>query len=374
MFHYKNKSDCASFSKELTLLALCAQNGLPPETISAIQTMATGEIDWARFLALAVKHRVYPVVFDNLSRNHMTLEVEVMKAIKECSLQSQTYSLHLTAVLLKVMARLQENGIKAISLKGPLLSQLIYHNPFLRPAKDLDILVGRKDLQKSEDCLAHQGFRKISESPITKGKHIRHLSFINREGVIIELHGQYSAGFCSISFEEMWGNRCDCCLLKQEFAILNQEDNLLYLIFHGSEHAWQRMRWLCDIHALILQQEYDWESVVKKARARRISHLLAQTLILLFQLFGYRTPCEKLKNMLCRKRAIRLASMAVHFLEYSEEAKDQSEDPLRQPYRRYMSVWNNQPFRRLKSVLRCFRTGLLRSRNFYRWEGKDCRS
>lgn len=361
------KANFAQPSKELSLLALCAEKELTPWHIEMIRKLISDAISWDRFLALAINNRVLPIAFKNLSGSHVSnIDPEKIKIMKGLCIQSQTDSLRLTAELIRVMSILELAGIKALSLKGPILGLLLYQDLSLRPSRDLDILIDRSDLQKAEDILIDAGYQKEplwrglsvkQREYITAANYLRHLSFINSTGVIIELHWAYCAGFCSIPFEEVWSSRIEYGLGTQKIHVLNFEENLLYLVYHGSAHAWKRLRWLCDVHELIQKDEIDWVSVMEKAQARRIMHLLAQALHLTSLIFGDSHPEEIMKRLPNDKRTPRLVSMAVTFLEDTNEKVEQAGQPLCRFYRKYKNIWEYNLFSRIKANMMRFRPG-----------------
>lgn len=76
--------------------------------------------------------------------------------------------LKFTGELISLMNLMKQNGIRAISLKGPILGNEIYGDVSLRTSKDLDILIDCKDIEKVEKILLDRGYKKSGvDFPLT---------------------------------------------------------------------------------------------------------------------------------------------------------------------------------------------------------------
>ncbi len=79
----------------------------------------------------------------------------------------------LTGELVKVMKLLDENGINAVTYKGPVLAHSIYGNIAYRQFGDIDILTDKKGALKSKDIIFSEGYElcrpfKVDDSTYMK--------------------------------------------------------------------------------------------------------------------------------------------------------------------------------------------------------------
>jgi hypothetical protein len=65
-------------------------------------------------------------------------------------------------------------GVTCISLKGPLLAERFYRVPFLRPSKDLDLLIHERDVSSAVRLMQKLGFRLEDGYPWNLQRHINH--------------------------------------------------------------------------------------------------------------------------------------------------------------------------------------------------------
>jgi len=71
----------------------------------------------------------------------------------------ETRALRMTAVLIKVLAALEDAGVRALPYKGPALAQQLYGDPCLRHFVDLDLVVAPQDARRALDCLERIGWQ-----------------------------------------------------------------------------------------------------------------------------------------------------------------------------------------------------------------------
>ena len=85
---------------------------------------------------------------------------EVFEELKTANTNIVKDNMLMTSELIKVMNLLELNNIKAISFKGPVLSQMAYGNIALRQFVDLDILVEEKSLEKVSSILLENNYEE----------------------------------------------------------------------------------------------------------------------------------------------------------------------------------------------------------------------
>lgn len=154
----------------------------------------------------------------------------------------------------------RENGIEFIPLKGPILSQRLYGDPAVRISHDIDLLVNKCDVSKLVSLLIGNGYIISNLSYWSEDPKVQkmletithHVSLIHsKTGINVEIHWSMSM-FIPVSelkLNEIINiNLTKITLFDREFKVLNPEFEFVYLSIHGSAHAWERVKWIADIH------------------------------------------------------------------------------------------------------------------------------
>ncbi len=344
----------------MRLLLACCMGEMSAAQEKTLHTMVAGFSEWDLFFRLAVKHRVFPVVYKNLSRlEGLTLDERTMRFLRAKSEGSRMASLMLAAELTRLTGLLGAAGIRAISLKGPALGLELYGDVSLRPARDLDILVARKDFERAERLLHDAGY--VDEGPpagfslrqqqyLMKGDH--HVPYINRKnGILVELHWRYHQTFSHFRFGDLWKSREVRTAFGKEICVLNDEENFLYLVSHGAMHAWMRLRWLCDVNELVMNRRLDWSYVAARAELYGTTSLIRQTFILLKRLFGTEAPAAAMSLGTPDRVARRLARTALLFIASDGERCEESGHPLFLVFKRYRLECQKSVLKKIQYLL-----------------------
>lgn len=189
---------------------------------------------------------------------------------------------------LEITDVLNTQNIWFLNLKGPLLSERIYGDPTYRYFRDFDILVKPKDVNRTLRLLEKRGYIYPGfKWPESKKKQKITLHFINQvemvheeSGVMFEIHWKL---FSTRITNQRTINR----LLEQNMELvefggqklkrLSLEFELFYLIAHGGNHAWFRLKWLVDIHEILNRKNnVDWKifnRIVSECRAQRLVNI-----------------------------------------------------------------------------------------------------
>jgi len=183
-------------SNEMLLVTLCSVFELSEVQMQAIGKVASNSIKWDMVYEHAKNNGVYPTVFRNLSMLHdMIPDQEALRRLQDLCKTNQIYSLKLLAELIRLTDLFKKQGIRVISIKGPLLSLKIYGDVSMRSSRDLDLLVDPADIDACVDILLNAGFELVEEdcglSPKQKKlmrKAIHHHTFISQTGISVELH------------------------------------------------------------------------------------------------------------------------------------------------------------------------------------------
>ncbi|EKB47404.1 hypothetical protein B879_03990 [Cecembia lonarensis LW9] len=184
-------------------------------------------------------------------------------------------------VFFELTDQLKAAGIDFLNIKGPLLSQRIYGDPTYRYYKDFDILVARDQVSKVIALFQEMGFVPGEYPwPDKPGRQqdlmemASHFILLQEErGINVEVHWKlFNQPLVEDkSFDALVLAHVQTLTLSgRAFKVLDNEMELLYLIIHGSKHAWFRLKWLLDVGEFSDRLEIDQEKfmfLVKKLGA-----------------------------------------------------------------------------------------------------------
>src|SRR5207253_318808 len=101
--------------------------------------------------------------------------------------------------------------------------------------------------------------------------------------VLIELHTAPHESEIGTDFdvEALWADAQEITVLGESALTMQPVDHLLYLCWHYRFHAFSRMLWLYDIVVMVraLGRDFDWPTLVRKARRQRLATTLYYCLV-----------------------------------------------------------------------------------------------
>ena len=272
-----NLKNISLVNEEKLLIAL-SRRELNLETRSLIEEiLKTSSLDWDYLLNLSKIHGVTSFIYLNLSGHFQNLiHKTVLYRFKDSYIDNTKKALFLSSVLLDILYKLDEIGIKAISLKGPVLSQILYGDVTVRDFSDIDILVDKKDIIKTREFLISRDyvpqFDLINDQQdYYINSHYYYLNFFRTDHkVIVDLHWATSDSNYSFSRGMEYYSRKleNIDFFNKQISVLRKEDLLLLLCIHGCKHQWVELKWVCDIAELVeSKDDMDFKYLIEESRA-----------------------------------------------------------------------------------------------------------
>ncbi|MBO1579754.1 nucleotidyltransferase family protein [Bacillus sp. XF8] len=309
--------DLSHLPKELKLLIEIIKK--EDKDIQTIQKDWFINIDWNKFLKLALHHRMYPFIYTKMKDiDKQLVPSHVVQALSAYSKRNTFHMLHLSGEMGKVSKLFAENQLRLLFLKGPILGVDLYGDISLRTSGDLDVLVPMDDLGKVNELLVKNGYVKEADFPtvLNEWKWRRHHTTYMHpmSKVKLEIHWRLHPGpGKEPRFDELWERKRMSPITNYPVYFLGREDLFMFLVCHGTRHGWSRLRWLADIDR-IARQEMDWEELHFLLKKYQCNHLAGQALVLSSQLLD--TPVtEETKVFMSGKRFTQLAQSAIYYLE-----------------------------------------------------------
>ncbi|WP_077214413.1 nucleotidyltransferase family protein [Bacillus dakarensis] len=276
------------------------------------------DIDWELFLQQAFHHRLYPLLYSKLNKNNNSLvPANVFQTLADSYRENTFRMLHLCGEMDRISKLFLENDIRPLFLKGPTLAADLYEDISKRTCGDLDILVPLESLHLAEKLLINIGYEKDEyiKSFLNdwKWRH-HHFTYYHKNGTKIEIHWRLNpAPSKEPSFKELWKRKRETEFGNTPIYTLGYEDLFYFLVSHGARHGWSRLRWLTDIHQ-ILMKDLKWENVLKVLRMHKAEHIAGQALILSASLINSKIPNETVV-LTTPRQSKKLAQDAIFYLE-----------------------------------------------------------
>lgn len=263
-------------SVETELLLRCARTRIDAQASDDIRMFAQDSVDWRSFISMSLQHCVAPLVYRALNEIcPKAVPTSVLNELRQYDRENITKSFFLTSEMLKLIHMLDSQGVNAVPFKGPVLAIIAYNDLTLRQFGDLDILIQRRDLDKTRKFLLSHGYRPWRN--MTRAEEAAHLKFAHAftfiredERVTVDLHWRLAQSFYSFKLDStaLWNQLDQISVAGRVLTTLRLEDLLLYLCNHGSKHAWERLAWVCDVAELVGNHEnkLDWTKVIEKSQ------------------------------------------------------------------------------------------------------------
>jgi hypothetical protein len=276
-------------------------------------------LNWDLFIDLAMHHRTFPVLYPKLKQLQKGMIPEYVMLTLEMQYKQNTFRmLQLCAEMEQVSALFSKNEINLLVLKGPVLASDLYGDLSRRTCGDLDVLIPISELQRVEDLLIQEGYRKDDYIHTVLGdwkwRH-HHVTFFHQTKPIkLEIHWRLNPGPGNEpAFEDLWARKRVSSLTKTPVYYLGREDLFTFLVSHGARHGWSRLRWLMDISQMV-EQEMDWSQILSIFEKYSSRDVAGQALILASELLGSELPMVS-EQLVISQKAKNLAQDAIFYFE-----------------------------------------------------------
>lgn len=318
---------------EHELVLRCARTHLGPRERNEILALCQASLDWNHVVAIAVDHGLAALLHRSLE-NAGGSEVpdRVLDQLRKDSTRAAAKSLYLTRELLKVVRRLESEGIDVIAFKGPTLAVQAYGELSLRSFADLDILVRDRDVVAARAVLLSiQYASPLGRTPPHLGALIR--SGYNDElyrgadGVKVELHWRFAPAYFGFwaDMAEIWKRSKPLLLQGEWLRALACEDLLILLCVHGAKHAWINLEGIVAIAELIRRHpEIDWAVVLGRAEETGAARMVRLGVILAVEVLGAPAPEHIVEFARADTEAVDLAAKVME--DIFQDVPDRADD------------------------------------------------
>lgn len=290
---------------EEQILICVARRSLDASATEQLRLLLQEQLDWDYLLTIANHHCLIPLLYQHVSSVDPSAipEPDMLRLQQDNEGNTKT-SLFMTGELIKILACLEAEGVRAIPFKGPTLALRAYGDVGLRQFGDLDILVHRKDVPRLKEILIAHRFTPKPE--LTKTQQAAQLrfdcayNFESQQGVMLDVHWDFVARHFSFDIDVncVWDRLEPLTIGGKQLLTLSAEDLLLILCLHGFTHLWERLGWICDVASLTdSRKDINWQLVLENATALGARGILSLGLLLAGDLLGAPIPQEVSKSL-----------------------------------------------------------------------------
>jgi hypothetical protein len=264
-----------------------------------VVTAALAEgVDWRLAQELCRRHRITALFVEGLNFHGIGSPEPFCTQMKNTAQREALRELGMLQELQRLLSLMDGAGLRVQLLKGLGLSYTAYGRLGLRYNRDIDLLVGPEEAPAAMAVLTKAGYA-VAEPAGFVGDRLpdgwmdnrKDVTLVNRvTGDIVELHWR-------LFTNPTLASRCssEAVLVTLPGAVhtvmLEPEANFIFLCVHGAEHAWSRLKWLLDVHAIAAAlPTTQLEAFYRSAKARGVHRSVAQAFVLMDRLFGLPTP------------------------------------------------------------------------------------
>lgn len=304
--------------KELRFISSCFNINYQIESKKIIENLLNKNLDWDFILKKIIQSDIAPLAFYNLSGFKNTeipaWFLENLKNRRDSAIVKNLFLYREADRLIDLLTRV---NISAIALKGAFMSDIIYQNIDVRPLSDIDILIKKSDLEKTEAMMQKNSYIKI-------GGDLAAMQYIPDHGqskTLIELHHALNIpNDISLPEDFMWSRAEKKEKSPAGMLYPSIEDSIIYAALHFFHHiseafllyaALPSLKSILDIHEIISkkQNEIDWNYIVEFSKKYKIRYILYLSLSLSKTYF--KTPVKagiinELKPPFVRRYAMRM--------------------------------------------------------------------
>ena len=259
------------------LIRCCAASAT---SAAAIAELAARPVEWDRFLALANRNNVAPLVAARLGAEAAAyLPPHLARALELSYQVNALRSNHLAGCAAEIAGAFASNDVPAIAIKGPTLAIAAYGDVALRVFGDLDFMVRSADLPRANEMLMRIGYSSPTYfAEAVESRFFADVSLdFSREDSVVDLHWQLSPSYFPFApeSEQVWDRSSEMDLLGRRVRVLGPAESILFQACHGSKHGWRTLAQICDFARLLATaRPVNWTSLLDDARRTRSLRML----------------------------------------------------------------------------------------------------
>lgn len=240
---------------------------------------------------VAVREGVASLLFKNLMTSELLESLSASQRERLEAFYYQTLRLNLRLIhdLKQVLDMLNQKKIRVVLLQGIILLTELYNDIGMRPLSDIDLWVLEKDYLSFIGALEALGYER---DPLYPNTFRRGLTVLDLHTHILGADRIRSRSLLlPKDQDDIFNNTHVIDFEGTEALCLSKYDQVFYLGLHALKHNVDKLMWLVDIKALIMNWgESDWTVCIRRAEELGQRKVLSYILFLLMRLFDFQMP------------------------------------------------------------------------------------
>jgi hypothetical protein len=233
-------------SPEDRLLIRCAGGLDDPEASGPYAGMIPSQLHWDIVLEKSIRHGVASLLHSYLSRWDAGGDIPegIARKLEQTYYANAARAMQAEEQLREILGRLSGDGVDAILLKGLFLSKKVYQNIASRPVGDIDLLIHREDVVRTDRLLGEMGFVLAPGSlPLRYYREVHfHVTYVRDSGrgaIPLEIHWDLKDRFSllKVNMEDIWARTGPWSIGGNNASAMCPEDLVAYLCYHAEKHA-----------------------------------------------------------------------------------------------------------------------------------------
>ncbi len=262
---------------ETELLVLCARTAVSESLRATIRRRVSEPLNWSEVLRQATCHGVGPLLYRNLSTCCPDLvPPAVLANLRQRTQAGLLLNRALVHELVSVCEAFVAQGVPVLPIKGATLAATAYGDLALRDFGDLDLLIPERALRQAQAVLTSLGYEAKDPSTDPESAEyeegLYHVYIKQRSLSRVDLQWMMAHECFEFRLDrpEFWERRTPVSLGEKTVPGLSAEDLLIVLCVHGTKHAWEQLKWVCDVAELLRShRSLDWARILADASAWR---------------------------------------------------------------------------------------------------------
>jgi hypothetical protein len=283
------------------------------ETVKKLVKRLT-ENDWEDFIRLAKQHHLTGNLYQHLRSLNGLVPRWIIDQLRKDYFTIAAHNLRLIKALKELSRGFSQNGIEFIPLKGVSLAERLCYDCARRPTGDLDLLVRAEDLNRAQGILEDMGYRSGQKSYSDRfiQRFFRHLGFMGRNGVYVELHWNFFLPqLTSYDMTKVWENSLEKRIDGIRLKSLSINDMIIHLAINLRLHNFTGLKLYGDLYEAlsIYREKIDWGYVIREAARNGQRTGLYYALYFCKRLLGGEVPdlvLSRLKPGFLKDRIVRM--------------------------------------------------------------------
>lgn len=244
---------------EERLLFCCARQDFSDAWLERSERIATQtDLDWTRVLAVAVLHRVAPLIYRNLSAFAALSRLvprEVVDDFRRTVVLNMREKAALASALRETLEWFNRLGVDVLIVKGTSLDVVLWEATWLTSSQDIDLVL----VADWED------FDEAAQQRILA---------MNVARPLVDVHCRQHAdlvmnGLLDLDFGSMVGRASRIDVQEQPALVMCVEDELLCACVQSFRKRFFRLKSVCEIAELVERNpNLDWDALTGRAVAQ----------------------------------------------------------------------------------------------------------